>query len=59
MKARAVFAAIVALFQKPEWVEPYTQHAHVLEEEGLVSHAAAFSIRAAFARFAQALRGGG
>lgn len=59
MRARAVFAAIVAMFSRPEFADaPGAPVARVAEDEGLVSAASAFRIRAAFERFARVIAGG-
>lgn len=60
MKARAIFAAIVTLFQKPDFIEPLrAPAARTMEQEGLVSQACAWRVAQALQRFAFSLRGGG
>ena len=62
MRARSVFAALVAMFDRPAFNDaPPVQvlHARVAESEGLVSIASAHRVRTAFERFARFVRGGG
>lgn len=60
MKARAIFAAIVTLFQKPDFIEPlHAPAARSMEQEGIVSQACAWRVTQAFQRLSFTLRGGG
>ncbi len=60
-RARSIFTAVVALFERPQFrdaplLAPPTR---TMEAEGLVSERSAFRIRAAFSRFARFVGGGG
>jgi hypothetical protein len=58
MRARALFAALAAMFARPDFTAPIgVPVAREAQAEGFISAASAFRVRAAFARFASALGG--
>lgn len=61
MKARLAFAALAAMFARPQFNDAPApvEQTRVAEDEGLVSSASATRIRAAFSRLQRFLGGGG